>query len=109
MQNAEVTDFVSKYARPRCQSIRAMVANMRAWLSRYGISGGVGDIVYAAAVQNPTEAIDDGRAAEGVHQVNVNDVLELRTLITDALAVLDRTGAAALIEAFCVTEFRAQE
>jgi hypothetical protein len=95
MNNPEALAFINNRMRVRCEQLRAlqhlMTDDYDAW------TGGIN-----ANVPNTSEAVEDGREAEGVSRLTCDEVWEVLVTLNNLLQSLNAAGVMDPIHHACV-------
>lgn len=98
IDDPQAIKFCNEVVRPLCERIRGLKADIDA--ARTAYDAGIGEL-FAGKGKEP---IDDGRAAEGVSQLEGNDVLAFVDLVLYQMRdnVLGKVGGSEVIARPCV-------
>lgn len=102
IDNPAAIRYLNEVVRPLCEELRALKARIDAARATY--DAGIGDYYYG----HGGDAVEDGRAAEGVSRLVGNDVLGfVQFALYDLKAAFEAQGIAATIAKPCVRTLQA--
>jgi len=94
ISNPEITKFLNEQVRPLAEEVRALTVRIDAAIVEW--------VVLGKAVPDDVVKVDDGRASEGVSQLDAKEVNAFMDLLAALQGVLNASGVQATVARPCV-------